>query len=130
MILGRNPGLWAGLVQAGINLVAAFIVVHQGTDLTAAEAAVLIAANAFGAAIVAVVANAGDPSTVPTFALTTHPAADAAPSPAASPSPTPAPTSAADVAGASATGSVAGDASSSTSATEPTSSSPDPGAGA
>ena len=71
MILGRNAGLWAGLVQAGLNLVAAFYVVIAGHDLTAATAAVFTAANAFGAVLVALIANSSDQGTLPTFAPTT-----------------------------------------------------------
>lgn len=75
MILGRNAGLWAGLVQAGINLLGAVLVVTQGHDLTAAEAAVFFTGNVFGAALVGLVANAADPTTAATFAPTIQPPA-------------------------------------------------------
>lgn len=73
MILGRNPGLWAGLVQAGLNLVAAGVVVVTGHDMTAADLALFAAANAFGTVVIGLIANAADPTTAPTFALTTTP---------------------------------------------------------
>lgn len=77
MILGRNAGLWAGLVQAGLNLVAAIIVAVTNTPMSAADVAAFAAANSFGLVVVALIANASDPSTVPTFALTTQPPAAA-----------------------------------------------------
>ena len=72
MIWGRNAGLWTGLVQAGLNLVAAAWVVLAGHDLTAAGAGLFAAANAFGAVLVALVANSSDTAALPTFAPTTR----------------------------------------------------------
>lgn len=71
MILGRNAGLWAGLVQSGLNVAAAVLVVATNAALTSGEVALFAALNAFGLAVVAVIANASDPSTLPTFAMTT-----------------------------------------------------------
>lgn len=62
MILGRNPALWLGAVVALLNVA----VVVFGVQLDAEQIAAL---NAAAVAVVALVANAGDPSTVPTFAL-------------------------------------------------------------
>jgi hypothetical protein len=52
MILGRSPALTLGLIVAGINVA----VIVAGVPLTGEQVAVL---NAFGAAVVAVVANVG-----------------------------------------------------------------------
>lgn len=71
MILGRNAGLWASFVQAALNVLAAAVVVSSGHDLTAATAALFVTLNAFGAITVGLIANASDPTTAPTFAMTT-----------------------------------------------------------
>jgi len=64
MIAGRNSGLWAALVQAFLNVVAAGYVVFSGVShLSAPDVAFFAALNAFGLAIVGVVANASDPTT-------------------------------------------------------------------
>lgn len=61
MILGRNPGLWLGAIVALLNV----LTIVFGAHLDAEQLAAL---NAAAVAIVALVANAGDPTTVPTFA--------------------------------------------------------------
>lgn len=71
MILGRNAGLWGGLVQSALNVAAAVVVVLTNTNLSAPDVALFAALNAFGLAVVAVLANSSDPTTAPTFALTT-----------------------------------------------------------
>lgn len=71
MILGRNPALWAGLVQAGLNLCMAAAVVIGGHDLTAAQVGLFAAGNAFGLAVIGIIANEADPTTAATFARTT-----------------------------------------------------------
>jgi hypothetical protein len=63
MIAGRAAALWLGLIQAGLNAVAAAIVVITGTPLTAEMLGLFAALNAVGAAIVAVVANQGSTGT-------------------------------------------------------------------
>ena len=63
VILGRSPALWYALVVAALN---AGVVVF-GVQLTAEQLAAL---NAFALAILGVIANESDPSTVPTFAPT------------------------------------------------------------
>lgn len=70
MILGRNAGLWAGLSQAAINVVALGLVVATGHPLTADVLALFAGVNALGAVLVAIVANESDPTTVPTLAPT------------------------------------------------------------
>jgi len=72
MILGRNAGLWAALIQAGLNLVMGALVVVTGHALTADETALFGAANVFGLAIVGLIANASDQVSLPTFAPTLH----------------------------------------------------------
>ena len=65
MIAGRNSGLWAALIQAFLNVVAAGYVVFSGVSHLSAPAVAFFAAlNAFGLAIVGVVANASDPTTM------------------------------------------------------------------
>lgn len=64
MILGRNPALWLALLAAALNVA----VVVFGVQLTMEQIAVL---NAFFVAIIGFVANEKDPTTLPTFALTT-----------------------------------------------------------
>lgn len=66
MILGRNAGLWVGLVAAALN--AAVLVF--GLPLNADQVAIL---NILAASIIAVVANESDKGTVPTFAPTLEP---------------------------------------------------------
>ena len=66
MIAGRNPALWLGLVGAILNVA----VVVLGVQLTTDQ---LVAINALAFAIVGVIANEKDPTTVGTFALTTTP---------------------------------------------------------
>lgn len=73
MILGRNAGLWAALVQSGLNVAAAIIVVATNQPLSPADVALFAALNAMGLAIVGVIANVADPTTLPTFAMTTSP---------------------------------------------------------
>lgn len=73
MILGRNPGLWYGLIQAALNVAAAILVVVTNQPVSPAGVALFAALNGFGAAIVGVIANSSDPTTQPTFALTTAP---------------------------------------------------------
>lgn len=64
-ILGRSPALWVALIAAAINVgVGVFglpLTVDQITEL-----------NALALAAIAIVANASQPGTVPTFALTTR----------------------------------------------------------
>lgn len=72
MILGRNPALFVGLGQAALNVIAAILVVATNQPISPAEAALFAAVNAFLIALVAVIANEADPTTVGTFALTTH----------------------------------------------------------
>lgn len=64
MILGRNPGLWTGAVAAILNVLVVLGIWHISTDQLAT-----VDVAAF--AIVALIANAGDPTTAPTFSLTT-----------------------------------------------------------
>ena len=64
MILGRNPALFAGLIQALINVVVAIGAV-LGTPI---DGALVAALNSVGIAIIAVLANEADPSTLSTFA--------------------------------------------------------------
>ena len=63
VILGRSPALWYALVVAALN---AGVVVF-GVNLTAEQLAAL---NAFALAVLGVIANESDPTTVPTFAPT------------------------------------------------------------
>ncbi len=63
MILNRNSGLWTGAVQAILNVVAAAYVVLANVPLSAADAALFLALNACGAALVGLAANASDPTT-------------------------------------------------------------------
>lgn len=64
MILGRNPALWLALVGASLNAA----VVVFGIVLTTEQ---IVQLNALAFAIVGILANAADPTTVGTFALTT-----------------------------------------------------------
>lgn len=64
MILGRNPALWLGLVAAILNVAVGVF----GLNLTSDQ---LVELNALAFAAVAVLANASDPTTAPTFSLTT-----------------------------------------------------------
>jgi uncharacterized membrane protein len=66
MILGRNPALWLAVVAATLNAA----VVVFGIQLTAPQLAAL---NALAIAVVGVVANETDPTTVATLAPTTSP---------------------------------------------------------
>ena len=70
MILGRNAGLWAALVQAGLNMAGAALVILSGAPLTAGEVGLFAAANAFGLSVVGLVANSSDAGSLPTFAPT------------------------------------------------------------
>ncbi len=64
MILGRNPALWLGLLQALLNaLVALNVVTFTLEQLTTL--------NIFGGALVGIIANSADPTTAGTFSLTT-----------------------------------------------------------
>lgn len=73
MILGRSALLWGALLQGALNLVMAGIVVATGQPLGPDVVALFAAGNAFGLAIIGIIANERDPATVPTFALTTTP---------------------------------------------------------
>lgn len=64
MILGRNSGLWLGLVAAGLNV----SVVVFGIMLSAEQ---LAAINALALALVGIIANESDPTTAGTLAPTT-----------------------------------------------------------
>ena len=57
MIAGRPSALWLGLIQAGLNVIAAFIVVSTGHELDTQTLALFAAFNALGAAVIAVLAN-------------------------------------------------------------------------
>lgn len=70
MILGRNAGLWTALTQAGLNVIAAALIVATGHPLDAAVAGLFAAVNAFGAVVVGLVANSSDAAALPTFAPT------------------------------------------------------------
>lgn len=63
MILGRNSGLWLGLVAATLN---AGVVVF-GVQLSTEQLAAL---NAFALALVGVIANESDPTTAGTISAT------------------------------------------------------------
>jgi uncharacterized membrane protein len=65
MILGRNPALWLALVAAIVNVA----VVVFNLNLTADQ---IVALNALAFAVVGILANSSDPTTVGTFALTTR----------------------------------------------------------
>lgn len=64
MILGRSPALWLSLVTAALNVIVSLGIV----SFTADQLAVL---NAFAIAVIGVIANETNPTTVGTFALTT-----------------------------------------------------------
>ena len=64
MILGRNAAVWIGLVAAVLNM----CVLVFGINLDGPQLASL---NAAAACLIGLVANSNDPTTVPTFALTT-----------------------------------------------------------
>lgn len=64
MILGRSPALWIAAVAAILNVA----VIVFGVSLTAEGIAAL---NAAAIALIGLVANATDPTTAPTFAMTT-----------------------------------------------------------
>ncbi len=83
MILGRNAGLWAALVQAALNVAAAGVIVATGQDLSPAAVGLFAAVNALGLAVVGLLANGSDPSTVPTFAPTLQERRGSGPDPAA-----------------------------------------------
>lgn len=70
MILGRNAGLWAALIQAGLNMAGAALILVSGHPLSAADVGLFAAANAFGLAVVGLVANSSDAAALPTFAPT------------------------------------------------------------
>jgi len=63
-ILGRNAGLWTGAIAAVLN---ALVLLGIWTLTSEQLAGVDVAAFA----LVALIANASDPTTAPTFALTT-----------------------------------------------------------
>lgn len=62
MILGRNAGLWAAVVQAALNVLAATLVIVNGRDLTPAELALFAAVNVFCGLVVGLIANEADPT--------------------------------------------------------------------
>lgn len=64
MIFGRSPALWLALVAAALNVVVSLSIV----SFSAEQLAVL---NAFAVAVIGVIANETNPTTVGTFALTT-----------------------------------------------------------
>lgn len=64
MILGRNPALWLALLAAILNI----SVVVVGWQLSAEQIAAI---NAGFIAIIGFVANEKDPTTLPTFAMST-----------------------------------------------------------
>ena len=64
MILGRNPALWLALLAALLNVV----VIVFGVQLTSEQIATL---NAAFVAVIGFVANEKDPTTLPTFAMST-----------------------------------------------------------
>jgi len=66
MILGRNPALWLALVAAVLNVAVSVFGIVLTTDQ-------LLTVNALAFALVGVLANSADPTTVGTFALTTKP---------------------------------------------------------
>lgn len=72
MILGRNAGLWSGVVAAAVNLVALALVVVDGRPLDAATVALFAGLNLFLHLVVGLVANAADPTSAATFAATLH----------------------------------------------------------
>ena len=63
-ILGRNPALWLSAVAAILNVA----VIVFGVPLSIDGLAAL---NIAAGAIIGLVANSADPTTVPTFSLTT-----------------------------------------------------------
>lgn len=63
VVLGRSPALWLAIVTAALNCA----VVVLGVQLTAEQ---LAAINALAIAVLGIVANESDPTTVPTFAPT------------------------------------------------------------
>lgn len=63
MILGRNPALWLAAIAAMLNVA----VIVFGVPLSMEG---LAACNVLAASIIGLVANAADPTTSPTFALT------------------------------------------------------------
>ncbi len=71
MILGRNRALWVALLGAVLNA----IVVLGVLNLTSDQIASL---DGLGLALIGIIANASDPTTAPTFALTTKPKAESA----------------------------------------------------
>lgn len=66
MILGRNPALWTALIAAILNVLV--IVIHVPISPDG-----LAALNILGVAVIGLIANASDPTTSPTFALTLKP---------------------------------------------------------
>jgi fructose-specific component phosphotransferase system IIB-like protein len=73
MILGRNPALWLALITAALNA----LVIVFGVSLSGEQMAAL---NGLAIAIIGVVANEADPTTLPTLARsTTAPTMPAAP---------------------------------------------------
>lgn len=86
MILGRNAGLWVGAGFAVLDVVAAAVVVLTGQPISPADAALFLALHAAIVAFVGLVANVADPTTVPTFALTTTPTPAASTTSTGSPS--------------------------------------------
>jgi len=66
MILGRNPALWLGAIQALLNV--AVVVFSVPLDVNQ-----VAALNLAAAAIVGIVANSQTPGTAATFAITKQP---------------------------------------------------------
>lgn len=66
MLLGRSPALWVAAVAAVLNV----LVIVFGVPLSIDGLAAL---NVAAAALIGLIANASDPTTAPTFALTTKP---------------------------------------------------------
>lgn len=80
-ILGRNAGLWVGAGSAILDLVLAIVVLVSHQPITPELGAVALAAHGVLVAIVGLIANASDPTTVPTFALTTSAASSSSSNP-------------------------------------------------
>ncbi len=72
MILGRNRALWVALLGAFLNAVVVLGIIRLTSDQIASI-------DALGLAIIGIIANASDPTTVPTFALTRTPSQSTTP---------------------------------------------------
>lgn len=72
MILGRNAGLWSGVVAAAVNLIALALVVLDGRPLDAPTVALFAGVNLFLHLTVGLIANEADPTSAATFAATIH----------------------------------------------------------